>query len=466
VQGPSRESTRPPVPAQGRPPPSRKRPCPAASGARVSGELLQGPLILAAVVGVADGRWQKEFACKKSGAAARKQLDGLRRGIPGVAADAHCVVDNVGPLSLHGFMIIRSWSWLGVHPQASPQTQAMKVCLHNTHQRSTNIQHLEHRIVTAAALDRPVSLDQTEDDAALLEQCINLTASSKFTVAGARSGSTGSIVHGFQALKTRWQPHLAQDKKPHVWKIWTELAHHIVRGAWTIDVTAVVPRLHASHWMTPVGPSRRLLSQIRKKRSSLDVQDEPAVVDDPMDIVQEGGREKRRGCIHAFHHGAMIRAVVGGQHLKTQDNYETAGMDIITYMLPDCVALAKSRIADGTLSVAKKKTLRHAKVRIDVAAMLANREMYARGGPLFRYLAADASPQAQQSVEVFVSIERVILRSAIAGKDMDTVMPADIKVRLLPICTLGHNRTDLASKALTQVPNLLYTYCIPIVDTL
>jgi hypothetical protein len=98
--------------------------------------------------------------------------------------------------------------------------------------------------------------------------------------------------------------------------------------------------------------------------------------------------------------------------------------------------------------------------------MLANREMYARGGPLFRYLAADASPQAQQSVEVFVSIERVILRSAIAGKDMDTVMPADIKVRLLPICTLGHNRTDLASKALTQVPNLLYTYCIPIVDTL
>ncbi len=78
-------------------------------------------------------------------------------------------------------------------------------------------------------------------------------------------------------------------------------------------------------------------------------------------------------------------------------------------------------------------------MRLDVAAMLANRELYVRGGPLFRYLASDASPQAQQSLDLFVSVERVIRRAAIAGKDMDQVVPADIKKRLLPICTLGHN---------------------------
>ena len=125
-----------------------------------------------------------------------------------------------------------------------------------------------------------------------------------------------------------------------------------------------------------------------------------------------------------------------------------------------------SRIADGTLSVPLHKSLQAAKVRVDVASMLANREMYVRVGPLFRYIASDASPQAQQSMEIFVSVERCIRRSAVEGKPMQDVVPRDINVRLLPICTLGQNRTDLASKALTQAPNPLYIHCVHMLYTL
>ena len=79
------------------------------------------------------------------------------------------------------------------------------------------------------------------------------------------------------------------------------------------------------------------------------------------------------------------------------------------------------------------------RVRLDVVAMLASRELYSRRGPLFRYLASDASPQADQSVEVFVSVERIIVRSAVTGKAMSNIIPDNLVERSLPICTLGHS---------------------------
>ena len=92
--------------------------------------------------------------------------------------------------------------------------------------------------------------------------------------------------------------------------------------------------------------------------------------------------------------------------------------------------------------------------------MLASRELYSRRGPLFRYLASDASPQVDQSVEVFVSVERIVVCSAVTGKAMSNIIPDNIVERLLPICTLGHCRTDLASKVMTQASAILCVYTI------
>jgi hypothetical protein len=430
----------------------RPRTLPLSAGGNVDSDR-QGRLILAAVVGVPDGRWKREFEEPKSGANAREQLLCLQRGIVADSSSVeHRVGQNVGSLSLHGFMIIRSWAWRNVG-SLCPQTLAMITCLNDKHKRSNNIEHLEHRIVTAARLDHPLTLSAS-GDTPLSALCINLTSDSQFTLSKTASGIGGSTVTGFQALQQRWQRHLRNDKTVHIWEIWTLLAHHIVQGDWRTDLTAVVPRLAATQWRPPVLPARSLLREIRRNRTTVAPPVLPVPPVDVMDIVAEGRRTQRQGCVYAFHHGSLIRAVVGAQHIKKQTAMPKAVVDMIAFALPDQVALVTDRIATGTLSVPKTKTLRASRIRCDVAAMLANRELYRRSGGMFRYLASDASPQAQQSLEIFVSVERVIRRCAIAGKAMDAVSPADIKVRLMPICTLGHNRTDLASKALTQAPDI------------
>ena len=95
------------------------------------------------------------------------------------------------------------------------------------------------------------------------------------------------------------------------------------------------------------------------------------------------------------------------------------------------------------------------RVRLDVVAMLASRELYSRRWPLFWYLASDARLQADQSVEVFVYGDRIIVHSAITGKAMSNIIPNNIVERLLPICAFGHSRTDLASKGMTQASTIL-----------
>ena len=312
----------------------RPRTLAVSAGASASGDnsSKEGRLILAAVVGLPDGRWKQEFADQKSGANAREQLHGLRRGIAGGSSDIveHCVGHNAGSLSLHGFMIIRSWSWVSGSTTLSPQTLGMMTCLQHKHKRSNHIEHLEHRIVTAAALDHPIALTKSED-APLSALCTNLTSASKFTVSATASGIGVSIVNGFQALQERWQRHLRNDKTVHIWEIWTLLAHHIVHGDWHTDVTAVVPRLACTHWRPPVLPTRRLLQELRRKPTTVAPQVEQPRVVDPMDIVEEGRRMKPRGCVHPFHHGALIRAVIGAQHLKKQTSLPKAGIDIIGF---------------------------------------------------------------------------------------------------------------------------------------
>ncbi len=62
--------------------------------------------------------------------------------------------------------------------------------------------------------------------------------------------------------------------------------------------------------------------------------------------------------------------------------------------------------------------LEDSRVKLDIACMLAHRSWYNSQGPVFRYICSDASPQCNQSYEVFVSAERMIRRSCIAGKIM------------------------------------------------
>ena len=156
----------------------------------------------------------------------------------------------------------------------------------------------------------------------------------------------------------------------------------------------------------------------------------------------------------------VLRAVVAGMGLKQQRGFAQSLHDMMAFVTG---ARTQDAVASKGLDVPSRQVLTKARRRMDTAAMLANRELYSIRGRLFRYLAADASPQADQSVEVFVTVERTILRSEVTGKAMSSITSEAFTERLMPICTLGHCRTDLASKVITQAldincKNLLSLY--------
>jgi len=101
--------------------------------------------------------------------------------------------------------------------------------------------------------------------------------------------------------------------------------------------------------------------------------------------------------------------------------------------------------------------LRRARVRLDLAASLWHREWYAQSGGTYRYVACDASPQARQSLEIFVAVERVIVRSALNGGERHALGEA-FATRLFPLVTLGHGRTSLEDKVAAHLHQLTLDY--------
>ncbi len=87
------------------------------------------------------------------------------------------------------------------------------------------------------------------------------------------------------------------------------------------------------------------------------------------------------------------------------------------------------------------------RVRTDVVAMLGHRMHCRLLGPMYRYVCCDASPQHEQSLEVFVSSERVIARAAVGSRQATEVPGYEMQHRLLPIATLGQGHTDVRNKA-------------------
>ncbi len=83
--------------------------------------------------------------------------------------------------------------------------------------------------------------------------------------------------------------------------------------------------------------------------------------------------------------------------------------------------------------------------------MMCQRELTKLHGDVFRYIASDASPQQSQSIEIFVTVERVVPRSVIMNASLDNFDTGQIVHRILPLTTLGHGKTDLASKVIAQV---------------
>ena len=420
---------------------------------------LAGPLIIAAVIGHPLGRWG-ELCAPKSASGAQSVLEA-----PDVATGRDTVnspsEDTKRLPALHGFMVVRSWQWSSSRQtSSSSQEELMTSVLQQIHHKSTNLEILKHDVVSVAALPEPLlveQLDLSRLPAGLGSKLADKAKDSTFTVIRHCSTSTGHCeLNGFVNLRAHWAGTVAMGEPVYVWPLCTQLANHIVHGHWKVDLSAVPPRLDHKFWRVPVQPSVRQLTLIRANRPLANHCPDTDVASATSGPLHSTSKRKWHGAVPGvFDPEHMFRAVVDGQNLKNQTSMKETMQSSVRLGLPLQENALEAALESQELQVPGHDILRQGRVRLDVVAMLASRELYSRRGPLFRYLASDASPQVDQSVEVFVSVERVIVRSAVTGKAMSNIVPNNLVERLLPICTLGHCRTDLASKVMTQASTTL-----------
>lgn len=421
---------------------------------------LSGPLIIAAVIGCPLGRWGELFA-PTSASAPQSVLQS-----PAVATGRDtgnaCREDTQGLPALHGFMVVRSWQWSSSQrTSSSVQEERMTSVLQHVHCRSSHLEILRHDILCVAALPEPLLIEQLDLSRLppdLGELFADKAKHSSFTVMRHGTAAGAGQVIGFANLRSHWASTVDTVTEKHVysWPLCKQLANQIVHGHWKLDLSAVTPRVSSKFWRAPVQPSRRQLHMIRAsrrlavQRQYTDVTDVASATSGPSHKTNKQPYRGDGAVVGTFDPEHKFRAVEDAKNLKSQKSLKETMVTSVRLGLPSQEKALADAMERRELEVPCRTILTQGRVKLDVAAMLASRELYSRRGPLFRYLASDASPQVDQSVEVFVSVERIVLRSAVTGKAMSNISPNALVERLLPICTLGHCRTELASKVMTQ----------------
>ena len=421
-----------------------------------------------AIVAVPDGRWSKEM--KKSLESDSKFATMFDQIWTGALADIH---HNNLPLTLTrstntGAMIlgiarVRSWSTCNRSGTEEEQAQSMMHMLEHKHSRSKGIGFLQHRALNSALMDNafPVA-DGLESARVLPDDCKRGVAKANFFV-GCAGGAQRPAVRSHDELIQEWTPDHYINEEMYMWPLWWPLAQLFALGHWSVDVTAIVARNNDQSWTPPVMPPRSLLKTLRKlavKRGfAIERRLAPSDVTHPVHNQNVKWNSATSSVPRPFHTEHILRALIAGKWLKQQRNSGQAARDNLDFMFPNQPELLAALERRGW-KAPKKSLMHNARPRFDIAAMISNRELYRRTGPFFRYIASDASPQQSESIEIFVSVERVVPRAALADKDFTTIRPQDIEHRILPLTTLGQGKTDLPSKVIAQATMCCCCACL------
>ncbi|MCP4239835.1 MAG: hypothetical protein GY772_04665 [bacterium] len=153
----------------------------------------------------------------------------------------------------------------------------------------------------------------------------------------------------------------------------------------------------------------------------------------------------------------VVEALRCTRHLHSQRNRAFLE-DVLGFVFgPRHVASAARKwLKEKRLEVPSGTCLLRARPRLDVAAMGLWRNWYVANGPVFRYVAFDASPQ-RSGLEVFGAAERVLRQSDVAG-EADSVTGSAVIRRRLPLVSLGQGRASRADKAEAHVHQTFLDY--------
>ena len=225
----------------------------------------------------------------------------------------------------------------------------------------------------------------------------------------------------------------------------------LARGFLSYDLSIVPARNQKGSWLAPLQPSRRVRQALLAASPSAHVQAAEA----RLCLGSVRPRSKLFSGEKAYTVREGIASVRQARHLKSQDHSRETARLVLENPCSGVVAFG----LDSSLGRQPSGTfLRRSRTRFDVAAMLYHREWYVQHGPCFRYIACDASPQVGQSIEVFVTVERVVRRQALSGRTADGVSGQDILARMSPLVTLGSGRAGLDDKVAAHIHQVFLEY--------
>ncbi|MCP4243720.1 MAG: hypothetical protein GY772_24470, partial [bacterium] len=173
----------------------------------------------------------------------------------------------------------------------------------------------------------------------------------------------------------------------------------------------------------------------------------------PPNIWQSAVRG-RAGGFDPEHLGNAVRA---NRHLRSQAASGARTESFLQYLFPGRWEEQLAALADRGFTEPSRYVVERARVRLDVVAMLAQREWHRRQSmETYRYVTYDASPQA--GVEIFNSCEVVIPCWAVRGDPSGRVSASNVRRRRLPMVVLGQGRTTVVDKAHAHVHQTFLEY--------
>ena len=210
----------------------------------------------------------------------------------------------------------------------------------------------------------------------------------------------------------------------------------LLNRAWPLVAFSVVPRekvrlrLHAN--LPPREAELRFLASrqdSRKRRRDPEFADSDLELGDTDLLCQR--KRKRPGCIESFAPHHLVRALRLDQHLKASGRIDSASADALGFLFPaEKAAAVQEFLHEGDIDLPGPTTLRRARVRFDLACMLAARRYTTHLPFLSRYICFDKSPQKE---EIIVLVEDVVEKR----KGEEAVR------RLTPLSAMGYRHCGI-----------------------
>jgi len=420
-------------------------------GPRRRDEQLQmpGPLVLAVLIAAPQGRWSAELSSNSKEARSARAM---------LSAASNDTTLPAGPAPrILGLAVVESWRFV-LGPASHEQTLVMMQASKAHWPRRSGPKFMEHRALAACQLAQQApcpldplcpgkhwdSLASKAVGAELLQQLRDQPPGILRVEADSRRGP-----RSLEEVLSQWNCQYGALTAV-AWPAWASLACAMASGNWYGDVSVSWRRgggaaTGVTATAAPTQPTDRMLWWFRRQ-PELPIETPASTL--AIANAQAAWPTPTKRCrVDSYVPEDLIGALCAASDLKSQARLMNTAKRILKWQL--------RRSEEVPRAVPTGRTMRQARVRLDMACMLSSREDLGRQKPWVSFLACDASPQR---LEIFASVERIVSCRALAHMDLQAwpacLPEVHVEARRLPLTTLGHGRQRAAEKTHALVHQL------------